>query len=209
VVATLAQAGLDCQAGTVAEHMKNPPPRNCPGGGRRVEVAVKYQSTRPAAAWQEPYDALPRSVQQRDDLTYGAKCLYGALRTADNTGWQPTYADLARHVSGSVRSVIRWVQQLVRAGLIAVRRRGQGRPNLFTVLARVTSGDATAPAPAVPKSHPRPSSPVKEERQEGRGTGLKGYTDRRCRRCSGHGRHCDRCSACLPGPHADGACYTT
>jgi hypothetical protein len=167
---------------------------------------VSYTVPRSAPPRPEPYDAIPRSVQQRDDLTYGAKCLYGALRTADNTGWQPTYADLARHVSGSVRSVIRWVQQLVKAGLIVVRRRGQGLPNVFTVLALVTSGGARAPRPDVTQWQARPSSPKEATKKPERVTG---YKDRRCRRCSGNRPHCDRCSACLPGPHADGACYTT
>jgi hypothetical protein len=150
---------------------------------------------------------VPAVVQHRDDLTYGATCLYGALRSAQNQRLAPTYADLAEHCRASVRSVVRWIKQLVGAGLIAVRRRGQGRPNAITVLPLVTSEDAKTPSPAVTGSQPRPSSPVKEERQEGRGPGLKGYTDRRCRRCAGTRPHCDRCSACRPGPHADGACY--
>jgi hypothetical protein len=157
----------------------------------------------------EAFDMVPAAVQHRDDLTFGATCLYGALRSAQNQRLAPTYTELAEHCRASVRSVVRWIKQLVGAGLIAVRRRGQGRPNAITVLPLVTSEDAKTPAPTVPQGQPRPSSPVKEERQEVKGTGLKGtsYQDRRCRRCSGHGRHCDRCSACLPGPHADSACY--
>lgn len=178
-----------------------------------------HNVARPAAAWQAPqmgysgeaYDAIPRSVQGRDDLTYGAKCLYGALRTAQNTRKRPTYAELAKHVHGSVRSVVRWVQQLAKAGLIAVKRRGQGLPNLITVLWNVTSGHATAPQTGLPKCQPRPPSPYKEEetKKPGRFTGYKGttYRDVRCRRCSGRQAHCDACSACLPGPHTLAACY--
>lgn len=100
--------------------------------------------SRPAAACPEPFDAIPRSVQQREGLVGNAKRLYAALCTAHRTGWQPTYVELAEHLVASPRSVVRWVRQLVACGLILVRRRGQGRPNLFTVLALVTSGAVSA-----------------------------------------------------------------
>lgn len=104
----------------------------------------------------EPFDALPRSIQQRTDLVGNAKRLYAALCTAERTRWQPTYLDLARHLGASPRSIVRWVQQLVSAGLIAVRRRGQGLPNLFRVLGLVTSGTDTVAPPRVPP-WPRPT----------------------------------------------------
>lgn len=111
----------------------------------------------------EPYDQLPRSVQQRDDLVGNAKRLYAALCSASRTGWRPTYADLAHYLAASTRSIVRWVQQLVDAGLIAVRRCGQGLPNLFTVLSLVTSGGATASRPVAPTWQPRASSPFNKE----------------------------------------------
>jgi hypothetical protein len=145
-----------------------------PGEVQRVEVTVRDHLTRPAAACPEPFDAIPRSVQCRDDLTYGAKCLYGALSTAQRTRWQPTYADLADHLSASTRSVVRWVQQLVSAGLIAVRRRGQGLSNLFSVLALVTSGQDRPARQRVTGWQRRAPSPFNKE------TGTKnGYIDPR------------------------------
>ncbi len=133
---------------------------------------MRVQSTRPAAAWQEPYDAIPRTVQGRDDLTFGAKCLYGALRTAQNTKRSPTYAELAEHIQASVRSVVRWVQQLAGAGLIAVKRRGQGLPNLIVVLAGiVTSGSASVPPPDVPAWQRSTSRPLKKAEERERYTG--------------------------------------
>jgi hypothetical protein len=132
---------------------------------------VSTDTTRPAAAWQEPFDAIPRSVQQRDDIVGNAKRLYAALCTAQRTQWQPTYVDLARHLSASARSIVRWVQQLADAGLISVRRRGQGLPNLFTVLALVTSGGATASRPAAP-TWQRPASRLLNKRE---GTKKPGY----------------------------------
>ena len=124
---------------------------------------MKATLARSAAACPEPYDAIPRSVQARDDLTYGAKCLYGALSTAQRTHWQPTYDDLARHLGSSARSIVRWVAQLVNAGLIAVRRRGQGLSNLISVLALVTSGQDRPPCPRVTGWQDRTRSPSYKE----------------------------------------------
>ena len=115
----------------------------------------------------DPYDAIPRSVQRRDDIVGNAKRLYGALQTAHNTGWSPTYADLAEHLSASVRSIVRWVHQLVDAGLISVRRRGQGRSNVFTVLALVTSAGDRPSQLALPEwRRADPSHSFKETRKK-------------------------------------------
>lgn len=97
----------------------------------------------------ESYDQLSAWLQRRDDLGGNAKRLYGLLTSAQRTGWQPTYQEIAAELCASVRSVIRWVQQLVGAGLISVRRRGQGLTNILTVLALVTSGAASTAVVAV------------------------------------------------------------
>src|SRR4051812_17899793 len=97
--------------------------------------------TRPLGARQGGYDQIPAFVQQRGALTSGAKRLYGLLQSVHRLKWEPDYRWLAVELAASVRSIIRWVRQLVAAGLIAVRRRGQGLTNLFVVLALVTSGD--------------------------------------------------------------------
>lgn len=87
-----------------------------------------------------PFDAIPVTIQQRRDLGSGPKRLYGALCSAQRMGWSPSYVDLAERLACSVRSIVRWVAQLVAAGLIAYRRRGQGLVNVLRVLALVTSG---------------------------------------------------------------------
>lgn len=132
---------------------------------------MSHHTTRPAAAWQEPYDAIPRSVQARTDLTFGAKCLYGALRTAQQTRWQPTYAELAAHLAASTRSIVRWVQQLATAGLIAVRRRGQGLSNLITLVGLVTSGREIVPRPAVTDWQPPTRARHSNQKEQGRKNG--------------------------------------
>jgi hypothetical protein len=127
--------------------------------------------TRLLNARQDGYDQIPAFVQQREDLAYGAKLLYGLLQSVHRLKWEPDYRWLARELHASVRSIIRWVKQLVDARLIAVRRRGQGLTNLFVVLALVTSGTATLPSAGVPTSHRRPDDlSKKKENRNNRGT---------------------------------------
>ena len=121
------------------------------------------QSTRPASLCLErspaAFDQIPAHIQRRDDLTSGAKRLYGLLASVQRMHAQPDYRWLATELAASVRSIVRWVQQLVGAGLIAVRRRGQGLTNLFVVLALVTSGHAVTKTAGMPKSQRRPETP--------------------------------------------------
>ena len=84
------------------------------------------QSTRPASLCLErspaAFDQIPAHIQRRDDLTSGAKRLYGLLASVQRMHAQPDYRWLATELAASVRSIVRWVQQLVGAGLIAVRK---------------------------------------------------------------------------------------
>jgi Mn-dependent DtxR family transcriptional regulator len=45
----------------------------------------------------------------------------------------PGQERLAQDMGSGRRSVVRYVAELEKAGLLAVKRRGQGRPNLYTV----------------------------------------------------------------------------
>jgi hypothetical protein len=141
------------------------------------------------------FDQIPAAIQRRDDLTSGAKRLYGLLMSVQRMRAQPDYRWLARELAASVRSIVRWVQQLVAAGLIAVRRRGQGLANLFVVLALVTSGDAAAQSAGASGSQRRPDDSFnKNKRERSRSTGHKPNDDR-CPRCphTSHGTTCSRC----------------
>jgi hypothetical protein len=124
---------------------------------------VSTHTTRPASLCLErspaAFDQIPAHIQRRGDLTSGAKRLYGLLCSVGRMHAQPDYRWLSRELAASVRSIVRWVQQLAAAGLIAVRRRGQGLSNLITVLALVTSGREIVPSPGMPKSQRRPETP--------------------------------------------------
>jgi DNA-binding transcriptional ArsR family regulator len=128
------------------------------------------QPNTPTQRAQEPFDAIPCSVQDRTDLIGNAKRLYAALCSAHRMGWQPTYQQLADRLGASERSIVRWVQRLTDAGLIAVRRRGQGLANILTVLALVTSGTDKVRPPAAPgwRGPTRSPSFKNEERRTGR-----------------------------------------
>jgi hypothetical protein len=148
-----------------------------------VEVAVRDTLSRPAAAWQQPaaprqdgYDQIPACIQQREDLASGAKRLYGLLQSVHRLKWEPDYRWLAAELAASVRSIIRWVQQLVAAGLIAVRRRGQGLTNLFVVLALVTSGDDAVAAVRVTGWQRSPSTPF-NKKNEGKKPDIRAERD--------------------------------
>jgi biotin operon repressor len=158
-----------------------------------------------------------RAIVSRTDISSDAKLVHGALVTVHRT--RPmTQAQIGELVGLTRHKVWSAIQELIRAGLVITVRIGLGRPNEYVLL-------SLDPADLDSRKHPETASRTsagsqvpaqsgipligKETRKRERNTGLKGttYADRRCRRCAGHGRHCDRCSACLPGPHADGACY--
>jgi hypothetical protein len=153
-------------------------------------------------ARQDGFDQIPAHIQRRDDLTSGAKRLYGLLCSVQRMKVERDYRWLAAELAASVRSIVRWVQQLVAAGLVAVRRRGQGLTNLFVVLALGTSGMDTPATPRVTGSQPPARAgtygPVKNPTGgKNRGTGQKRNGDDRprCARCphQEHGTTCSRC----------------
>ena len=45
----------------------------------------------------------------------------------------PGQERLARDMGSSKRSIVRFIAELEKAGLVTVKRRGQGRPNLYTI----------------------------------------------------------------------------
>lgn len=102
------------------------------------------------------FDAIPAAIQARRDIGSGPKRLYGALSSAQRMDTAPTYAEYAAWLGTGVRCIVRWVQQLAAAGLIEVRRRGQGLSNVMTVLGLVVRSAAAA-TPRVP-SWPAASS---------------------------------------------------
>jgi Mn-dependent DtxR family transcriptional regulator len=72
---------------------------------------------------------------ESDQISVGAKLTYAMLlkyaREMENCF--PGQDRLAKDMGNGVRSVVRYIAELEKTGLVTVQRRGQGRPNLYTI----------------------------------------------------------------------------
>jgi biotin operon repressor len=86
-------------------------------------------------ATQRGWTGVPNFILESDKNSMGAKLTYAMLlkyaREMDECF--PGQDRLARDMGTSRQSVNAYVAELRRADLISVERRGQGRPNLYTV----------------------------------------------------------------------------
>ncbi len=82
-----------------------------------------------------PFVMLPISIMERQTLSSGAKYLYVCLkRHARNKGvCFPSIGLLCREMQASPNTIRKYMRQLVSAGLVTVRRRGQGRTSIYTL----------------------------------------------------------------------------
>jgi DNA-binding transcriptional ArsR family regulator len=86
-------------------------------------------------ATQRGWTGVPNFILESKELSAGAKLTYAMLlkyaREIDECF--PGQDRLARDMGNGERSVRRWIKELKSAGLITIKQRGQGRPNLYTV----------------------------------------------------------------------------
>ena len=86
-------------------------------------------------ATQRGWTGVPNFILESDRVSVGAKLTYAMLlkyaRELDECF--PGQDRLARDMGTSRQSVNAYINELSRAELISVKRRGQGRPNLYTV----------------------------------------------------------------------------
>jgi transcription initiation factor IIE alpha subunit len=86
-------------------------------------------------ATQRGWTGVPNFILESKDISVGAKLTYAMLlkyaREMDECF--PGQDRLAKDMGNGVRSVVRYIAELEEVGLIAVKRRGQGRPNLYTI----------------------------------------------------------------------------
>ena len=92
----------------------------------------------------ERFTQIPNTILRRPDVTPGAKLTYVVLLSY---AWQedscfPGQDVLARDTGVSRRSVVTYLQELQEKGLLAVKRRGLGRTNIYTLTRWDTSGSA-------------------------------------------------------------------
>jgi DNA-binding transcriptional ArsR family regulator len=101
-------------------------------------IAVQAVNDKSQEVTAEPATAggftmVPNDLLERGDISPGAKLTYiGLLRFAWQEGFCfPGQERLAAMLGMGVRTVIRHLQELARAGLILLERRGRGRTNRY------------------------------------------------------------------------------
>lgn len=86
-------------------------------------------------ATQRGWTGVPNFILESKEISAGAKLTYAMLlkyaRELDQCF--PGQDRLAGDMGHGERSVRRWLHELETAGFIAIKQRGQGRPNLYTV----------------------------------------------------------------------------
>lgn len=86
-------------------------------------------------ATQRGWTGVPNFILESDKISTGAKLTYAMLLKYARELHEcfPGQERLADDMGCSVRSISRYISDLENAGLVSVKRRGQGRPNLYTV----------------------------------------------------------------------------
>lgn len=86
-------------------------------------------------ATQRGWTGVPNFILESKEISIGAKLTYAMLlkyaREMDECF--PGQDRLAKDMGNGMRSVVRYISELEAVGLIDVKRRGQGRPNLYTI----------------------------------------------------------------------------
>ena len=86
-------------------------------------------------ATQRGWTGVPNFILEGKGISIGAKLTYTMLlkyaREMDECF--PGHERLVKDMGNGVRSVVRYIAELEEVGLITINRRGQGRPNLYTI----------------------------------------------------------------------------
>jgi hypothetical protein len=86
-------------------------------------------------ATQRGWTGVPNFILETPHISVGAKLVYAMLlkyaREMDECF--PGQERLAKDMGCGLRSIVRYIAELEKAKLISIQRRGQGRPNLYTV----------------------------------------------------------------------------
>jgi hypothetical protein len=86
-------------------------------------------------ATQRGWTGVPNFILESEKISMGAKLTYAMLlkyaRELDECF--PGQERLAKDMGCGLRSVVRYIAELEKVELITIKRRGQGRPNLYTI----------------------------------------------------------------------------
>ena len=94
---------------------------------------------------QRGFTQVPNHVLRSERISPGAKLAYAMLLSY---AWQhdfcfPGQERLAKDMGAGARSVVRYIQELEKEQFVTIKKRGQGRPNLYE-LNLTTSGKRKA-----------------------------------------------------------------
>src|SRR3954469_15737971 len=94
--------------------------------GEQGEIIIEEESLK------EEYTKIPNTILKRVDISPGAKLTYVMLLSYAHKADRcfPGQKRLAAEMGVAVRSVIRYMQELVKASLLRVKRRGLGMTNI-------------------------------------------------------------------------------
>ena len=86
-------------------------------------------------ATQRGWTGVPNFILESKEISVGAKLIYAMLLkyARELEECFPGQKRLADDMGSSERSVRTWLKELETAGLVSIKQRGQGRPNLYTV----------------------------------------------------------------------------
>jgi len=84
---------------------------------------------------EQGWTAIPNRVLRDRGLSTGAKLTYTMMLyyAREDQACFPGQDRLAADIGSGKRSVVRYVAELEKAGILHVKRRGQGRPNVYTL----------------------------------------------------------------------------
>lgn len=86
-------------------------------------------------ATQRGWTGVPNFILENDTISIGAKLTYAMLlkyaREMDECF--PGQDRLAKDIGATRQSINAYIKELSKAGMVDVKRRGQGRPNVYTV----------------------------------------------------------------------------
>ena len=88
------------------------------------------------------FTQVPNHVLKSNRISPGAKLAYAMLLSY---AWQNDYCfpgqeRLAKDMGCGLRSVVRFIQELEKEDFVSIKRRGQGRPNLYELNLTATAG---------------------------------------------------------------------
>lgn len=91
-------------------------------------------------ATQRGWTGVPNFILESKHISVGAKLTYAMLlkyaREMDECF--PGQERLSKDMGCGLRSVVRYISELEKVSLISIKRRGQGRPNLYTIFLKAS-----------------------------------------------------------------------